>query len=529
MQPDIIGILIYLSENAPAPAPEIVAEALQRLSASSEFSNAKIYVAPGSQYAASGANIKANLEVIQGTPLECLHEIFAATTGDAQDTVAICYGFYALLDSELTRAALADHTQYLAHFTYSENIPAGFVPDFVSRDFIAGLDADGAPELSKPAELSGSGDLRAFAFRNIDRFDVELFYRSPDLRQVRLDLSGITSRSRWLVDRVRTLAPALAFADLEKFLREHPEVLRPYPAYFEVELSAQFQHAAFQPGILPVPPEPVAAARATQKFLSADLIQKLHDDIAANALDQDVTVSFAGAGEPFAHPGFVQIVGDFLRLAPVRQVIIETWGVGIDAAQVDALFAVAGSECITVIVRVDSLQPARYATLYGADVGADVFAFLDVLAHALNQIKASHPERVPRVFAEMHRLAETEDELGAFMDRFDAPDQPIRPLLQKYNRYIDRLPERRAADLTPLVREFCWHLARDFYLTVDGRVPVCKQDPYGENPATQDFSKRSVLEIVAQTMPYHNASVRGEHAAVPMPCLRCDEWYTFNA
>ena len=103
--------------------------------------------------------------------------------------------------------------------------------------------------------------------------------------------------------------------------------------------------------------------------------------------------------------------------------------------------------------------------------------------------------------------------------------------MQKYNRYIDLLPERRAVvlDLNPLHRDFCWHLARDFYLSAEGKVSICKQDPYAKRAPYYSLAKLSPLEIWKKQEAYHIASIRGEWDKIPMPCKKCDEWYTCNA
>ena len=127
---------------------------------------------------------------------------------------------------------------------------------------------------------------------------------------------------------------------------------------------------------------------------------------------------------------------------------------------------------------------------------------------------------------EKPRIKDVEDEVTPYYDRFEKSNVPV--ILNKYNRYIDLLEERRVSDLVPLEREFCWHLARDFYLRRDGLVPVCKQDTTGKRGPVLDFRSHSVAEILTKTMPYHSLSVQGEHEKIPMPCVSCDEWYTFN-
>ncbi|MCR9141689.1 MAG: spiro-SPASM protein [bacterium] len=549
MQSNITGTLIY-APGLYIPPAEIAAAALDAVAA--QFPGGPIWIAThGSQHAealqallreareimTSAGSDGDSIQLLSGSGglAPRLREVFALNApsapkaDDAADaSVAVCYGWYPLLDSALVEALLADHTTYLAHISYSENIPAGFAPDFVARDFVADLPDPLPPELSTTGP-SPSGELRAFAFKNIDRFDVEIFYRAPDLRQHRLELSAADERSTRLIQAIRALRPELAFADLEELLRSNPEIVRPYPSYFEVELCSGFAEDAFAPHTAPpVNTSEAAERRTSARYLSSELLEKLRGDIAANGLRNDVTVSLAGRGEACRHPDFINIMNGFLELPAVKHVIIETYAAGVDSALLESIFAAPQAQRVVLIVRLDSLRPERYTRLYGADRFANVQKFLTACETALKRA-AEQNSPAPAVYVEMHRLAETEDELSEFMDRFEDPEQPIRPLLQKFNRYIDRLPERRAADLTPLTRDFCWHLARDFFLTVDGRVPLCKQDPYGENTAALDFSQMTVAEIGDRTMPHHAASMRGEHDRVPMPCLQCDEWYTFNA
>ena len=259
-----------------------------------------------------------------------------------------------------------------------------------------------------------------------------------------------------------------------------------------------------------------AAGHARTDQLESELVQKLCDDIARNALPGDVSVARGGQGEPLLHPGFRDAVESLSELPQVTRVFVETFGMDLTEDVLIDLAALPMAAKISIIVRLNTLQQDRYRKMYGVDRLADVLAALERLA------AKDYPfER----FVEVQRLRDNEDELDAFFERFDKG--PVGIILQKFNSYARRLNERRASDLTPMMRDFCWHLARDLYLIADGRVPICKQDPFGEQP-TLDFRALSVSEIFAQTLPHHAASVRGEHERIPMPCMQCDEWYTFN-
>jgi radical SAM protein with 4Fe4S-binding SPASM domain len=92
------------------------------------------------------------------------------------------------------------------------------------------------------------------------------------------------------------------------------------------------------------------------------------------------------------------------------------------------------------------------------------------------------------------------------------------------------LEEKRVSDLTPLKREFCWHLARDLYIHANGDVAVCKQvvnDPKIRslgNIKTQTFE-----DIWNKSQSIFQESILGNHHKTGLPCLQCDEWYTFNS
>ncbi len=467
-------------------------------------------------------------------------------TGDSQEIIAICYGWYPLLDLQLSLEALSDHNCYIAHFTYGENIPIGFLPDFASADFIELL----------PEEIEK--DLRTFVVQHIDRYDVEIFYRRPDLRQYRLDLSTNSARSTRLAQDIIELKPQLQYGELEGFLKSHPQLLRPYPSYFEIELTRK---SPLQPFYWPanreekgegvidervredrviedraredriiegraieervkderVKEDRVRGAKAREAQLSSHLIQKIISDISTNNMPRDTTIALGGLGEPMEHPLFFETVESLLKLEQTVRIYVETFALRLDHKNLERLAALKEANKLHIIIRLNTLRRERYREMYGSDL----------LDQVIKSIKAIAEKKLPlHFYAEMLRIKENEDEVEAYMNYF--AKLPIEVLLQKYNRYIDLLPERRVADLTPLHRDFCWHLCRDIYLTAEGLVVFCKQDPFARRAPAIDFRSHSIEQIYSQTVQRHIASVRGQHSKLAMPCLQCDEWYTFN-
>lgn len=440
--------------------------------------------------------------LLTGDQNDCLLQCFDAVARHEQDSVALFCDFFAHLDPDLTQEVRELHFKYLAQYSFAENAPAGFAPDFVSAEIRPHLEA------KRPA------DLRAFVVANINDIDVEMVYRLPDLRQYRMDLSSATPRSRRLAADILTLEPKLRYSDLEGLLQKHPRLLRPFPSYFEVELTnrrmGQPQYA------------PQSASARTEADLGLGLLEKLVTEIAASGLPGDGSVCLGGHGEPLLHPQFLECARMLLAEPAIGQVFLETYGLQLDAALFKALMELPGSDRLRLILKLPSLKSDRYRRLAGFDGLATVIKNIE----AAEQVPTG--ERPAMLFVEMLKITDVEDEIPDFFDRFESKGV-FTPLLNKFNSYAGRLPERRVSDLTPLVRDYCRHLARDLYLTAEGRVPLCKQDPFAEGSVTFDFAAGTVDSIFEQTAAYHGASMRGNHADIPAPCLACDEWFTFNA
>ena len=87
------------------------------------------------------------------------------------------------------------------------------------------------------------------------------------------------------------------------------------------------------------------------------------------------------------------------------------------------------------------------------------------------------------------------------------------------------MPEKRVSDLTPIKRDFCWHLNRDLYITSDGSVTICKQELQNK---IGNLHSDSIFSIWEKGMKTFSNSLHGNHDKINAPCLTCDEWYTFN-
>ncbi|MBL8022345.1 MAG: spiro-SPASM protein [Leptospirales bacterium] len=410
------------------------------------------------------------------------------------DGIALFEGLAPFLDEKITADLTAVHLQYIAHCTYCENLPAGFAPDLLSADFLADV-----PE-------PGPTGLRDFIFKNIEKYDAEILFRPPDLRQFRLDFSGMSPRSLELIRSVKQLKADLRYEGLQSLLLANPGVMRPFPSYVEIGLTS---YSPVKPILFPELSSP--------GHLAFDLIEKIDREIRAQSWDGDTTVCLGGWGEPLLHPEIDRTLELLLSNPGIQTVYLETYGADLGQERLDRWKNFKGIERLALIVRLSTLKRDRYSYLYGADL------FEKVIKNVENLEKMERPFSV---YVEMLKIKEVEEELTPFYDRFEKSSIGI--ILNKYNSYAGELPERRVSDLTPLHRDFCWHLARDVFITPEGKVPLCKQNPSGTKGPVQDLAQSSLVDIWKGNAIHHAASVRGDHAAIPMPCLSCDEWYTFN-
>ena len=470
-------------------------------------------------------------------------------------TLALTYSFYPLLDKNLSIEAFNTHNDTIAHFTFGENIPIGVIPDFLSYDFITSLNN------SIPNNIL---EFREFVLRNIEDFDIEIFYQTPDLRQYRLDLSTQNSRSRKLTSEILNITKNFEYKDLDNLIKNNPQLLRPFYSYFELELcidtdttpnritplpfywlprNLPFELKSELPSELPrelpnkvtdelINKFPIESDKNLNKinsfeksentkssllYLEKNILEKLANDIEKNGLEEFSTISFGGKGEPVLHPNFFEILETFLNLKNVQTVFIESFGTFIDEEFFVKLNKLNNNSKIQIIIHLSTLIKDRYEKFYKSKNWEKIET----------NLKIWESNTKYKIHLECLRIQDNDDEMESFMNKFK--DTNINVILQKYNSYTNLLPERRVADFNPLHRDFCWHLANDLYMDVFGNIPLCKQDPYSNRGPYINYKNSNLKEILNKTLNNLNYSVRHEFEKIPLPCLNCDEWYTFNA
>lgn len=421
-------------------------------------------------------------------------EIFAKTGADHVVRIAADSPF---MDPSIVAEMLDLHRKYLAEFTYSDNLPAGLTCEIVSRSLIEAI-----PDMEKKT-LPLSQVVRS----NINQFDVELYYRDPDIRDKRLAFRCGDAREKAVMQNIKNSAGRIPpYEDLRKIIDKTPSVLFTGPSYLELELSGRCDLKC------------LFCYRQTLQEPRGDMTVDLFRKILADMKEFHLpyTLCLGGSGEPLMHEKAVDMLGEALREPLIKQVIVETNGLYMDGTY-RGLAANDEHKKLLTIVNINGHDGETYAGLHGEKTFERVRENIEALRKEMK-------DDDKRLYVQIMKINETEAFLDSYYDYWEKGNIPI--ILQKQNTWLGRIMDRRYSDLTPLERTPCWHLQRDLFILSDGTVSFCKQDVDGSS-ARGNASGESLKELWARARDSFENDYSGTYPARP-DCASCDEWYTFN-
>ncbi|MBV6492533.1 MAG: hypothetical protein LDLANPLL_00527 [Turneriella sp.] len=437
--------------------------------------------------------------------IQCVRNLFE---NPEIEHVALFNGIFPLLDISLFRKILALHTEYRADISYGENLPAGISPFFVSRDLLESLEIIEAKDI----EWEEYG-IRAFVEKNINQFHAEVHYEEPDLRLLRLDFSLTTLRSlkKTVAFFEKVQDKENPYTELLPLIQKSPDVLLTFPSYIELEFSSQSEYKSFF--------SPLRYIEQEKNLLSRENFLRVKEFIRTGFGDTSVCAS--GLGEPLEHPDALSYIQELLEEDTVPHVFVETNGV-----HLSTLLSLASHPNVAklrVIVFLNSLE--KYSDYSGAPVEnlEKIKSTISKFSAALNQANKK-PQDI--LYLQVFKVEENEAEIDALYAL--AEELGATFLFQKYNRYAGLMPERRVSDMTPLERYSCWHLRRDLFIRANGDVAYCKQtvDPKKKTKRAS-LATESLQNIWNMQKGDFIKNYRGEYPDY-LPCLACDEYFTFN-
>lgn len=424
----------------------------------------------------------------------------------SSDHVAVINGDSPFFDPEILKEMSEIHVKYLAEFTFSENLPEGFACEIISRELINQI-----PDTDEKTLPLGKV-IRA----NINKFDVELFYKEPDIRSKRISFRLNSTREIQIMNNLFNINSSIpAYSEIKNLIESNPETLFISPSYVELEITGKCsldcmfcyrkslkdgEHAGMELSTL------------------TGILEGMRN------FSQPYTICFSGSGEPMEHPEFYLFLEKAVKEDHVEQVIIETNGIDAGSNFKNFISKPENSK-VKVIVNNNGLDRASYQRFHKADNYDTVLKNLLSLAELNTESD--------RIYIQIMKINETdefthEDDIKSYLDKYYDfwESQKVPIILQKQNTYFGRIPDRRYSDLSPVKRTPCWHLQRDLYILSDGTAVYCKQDIDGEYPYS-NIKNTSLAEIWAKQKESFLKDYRGDFPSSP-ECMDCDEWYTFN-
>ena len=434
----------------------------------------------------------------------------------------IVYSFADLpfINKNITDTLLETHTAYKAEYTFADGYPYGFSPEIIDTGtvkILSSLSENTYAEAGKNKITRTS--VYDFLKLDINSFEIEVEVCDEDLGLLRLYFdAGTKLNFRSCLALFEKLGgkkcSSLTQDEIIELTKSIPEIYKTVPSYYSIQVSSKADYKTiFEPDFL---------YSESDCFMPVEKYSEILKKISETSEEAVINPSFFG--EPLLHPDFFEIVEKTLS-NPDFTLLIETDGLNVTEELVKKLSEIADSKEVTNsfdlgriiwIVKIDAFSAAMYSKLHG---GCDGFE------KAVNAVKLINQYFPKKVYPQFVRCLQNEEELEAFWRYWNEKENGSsgNVLIQKYSSFCKKLPDLKSADLSPLERNACYHLRRDFNIFIDGSVPLCRETM--KTIICGNIFEKSIEEIFIKSDEEFASHLKNSYCEA---CLNCDEYYTFN-
>lgn len=395
-----------------------------------------------------------------------------------------------LVDLPLTEKIIFSHLENIADYTFAEHYPDGFAPFMIQHAAF------------KKIQMVSYGNNEDYGYKSIERllhldinsYDVEMVLAPADLRIIR-DAFRVSEKRNFLLVK-NFLKIYKESEDIYEFFKKNPVLMRPQPSYIILEPSSDCNQACLYC--------PFTHRNNQKQYMPAEKFALLLQEFKKNF--ETVKIELSGYGEPLLNPEFNQILTHIGKY-PEFQFILETNGTLLSPF-IDQISATPN---LTVIISMDAPDNQLYEQLRGKPD----FEKAEESIEKLFNKKA-------KIYLQLTRMHDNEEQLEAFLKRWRVYKDRI--LIQKYNDFCKRMPDRKVVDLSPLTRFACWKLQREIYIHADGTASLCSQDYEKKQVLGNVFDEpfKSIWQKQDKTYQAH------WEEKYPKFCEKCDQWYIFS-
>jgi spiro-SPASM protein len=359
--------------------------------------------------------------------------------------------------------------------------------------------------------------------KDINAFDIETEISPVDLRSYRLSLTADSKRNLLLLTRFASGMPLsipagnpTGIPELASLIGGRPELLRTLPAFYPIQAAASCPQACSLCPYAGAGSVTSGAPGSGGGFMEVPRFEELLDKI--EAFSGDAVIDLSLWGELALHPQRLELIRRVLS-RPGLSLVIETSGIGWKAAEAELLAEEARKAAprknrmapLSWIISLDTAEGERYREIRGAG-----------FAEAVDWAKRLLPLFPRDLYVQAVRVKGFEDDTEGFY-RF-WKEAGAACIIQKYDHFCGVLPDLRAADLSPIERQPCWHLMRDMPVLLDGSVPLCREEPAAGRLLGNAFTG-SLEEIWSRGEGFYREQCAKTYGGI---CAGCDEYYTYN-
>ncbi|MDR0324144.1 MAG: spiro-SPASM protein, partial [Treponema sp.] len=301
------------------------------------------------------------------------------------------------------------------------------------------------------------------------------------------------------------------------------QILRTLPKFYPIQV---FGGCPQKCAICPYPLYTDSSGR--RDYMDADKFEQLIDKIAA--FSGDAVIDLSLWGELSLHPKKMKLIEAVLSRDNLS-LVIETSGLGWKTEELEKCAELSNNAKgikkpvapLSWIVSLDTANPQRYAEIRGTG-----FAEAETCAKKLLSLFPKD------CYVQAVRLASEEDDTEKFYRYWKehAPNGEKNIIIQKYDCFCGQLEKKQASDISPVIREPCWHIMRDMPVLLDGTVPLCRE----ELVLLKETDKKngrvlgnvftgSLEDIWQNGDKYYIEQCKKNYA---QKCADCDEYYTYN-
>ena len=473
---------------------------------------------------------------------DLLKEMEKASGQAGASTVIYSFADRPFLDSSLTSSLLENHEKYSAEYTFADGYPEGFAPEIIhggTLRILSNLISTNA--VSEGEKKVSTGSIFSVIKTDINSFEIETVLSQKDYRMLRLDFSCSTVAGKTACTRLYELSldnkVPFAAESLSEFAEKTPSVQRTVPAFYNVQLCRNYTASSvYNPFFkLPSLKDKISLSIKPASVMSLEQFKAMVSQM----------VSFSGSAviglSAWCDPVVLPNLSDYVKAVleyPSLSVLIETDGLYVSEALASSVASVVsqspartnGMDAVTWIISVDAFTSATYAKIHGEyctesdkveSCGDGSYCF-EKARQAVSVLQGLFPGAV---YPQFLRMKLNENELEAFYRYYHDKSSPSggKLIIQKYDHFCKVMPEEKSADLSPLLRNPCWHIKRDMTVLHDGSVPFCRECLDG-NIMGNVFSD-GIKAVWEKMTPAAEKEMSGIHEK---RCEDCDEYYTFN-